>query len=78
MIAVFAGTVVVGGTLARRLAQARDVATASLAERELALAELARQVDRERDATRAFQSAVLQETLPASGRRRWRRSTGPR
>ena len=65
VIAVFAGTVVVAGTLARRLAQARDVATASLAERELAVAGLARQVDRERDATHAFQSAVLQETLPA-------------
>jgi serine phosphatase RsbU (regulator of sigma subunit) len=65
VIAVFAGAVAVGGTLARRLAQARDVATASLAERELVLAELARQVNRERDATRAFQSAVLQETLPA-------------
>ncbi len=41
------------------------MATASLVARELALAELARQVDRERDATRAFQSAVLQEALPA-------------
>ncbi len=64
VIAVFAVTVVVAAVLARSLSQARDQATASLAERELALAELDRQIDRERSATRAFQSAVLQEVLP--------------
>jgi hypothetical protein len=64
VLLVFAATVAMAGWLARRLSQARDVARASLAQRELAMQELARQVAREREATRAFQSAVLQETLP--------------
>jgi hypothetical protein len=64
VIAVFTLTVLVASVLARRLAQARDDATASLVDRERALDELARQNERERAATRAFQSAVLQEVLP--------------
>jgi serine phosphatase RsbU (regulator of sigma subunit) len=67
VLAVFAATVAVAGVLARMLARARDRANESLAERELALLELAHQIDRERAVTRAFQSAVLQEQLPNPG-----------
>src|SRR4051794_35586591 len=64
VIGVFAATVVLAAVLARSLSSARDRATASLEERELVLKALDRQIERERAASRAFQSAALQDVLP--------------